>query len=57
MIEQILLDQFKLEQFDPFYSPNQDRQLICGRVINISTDHDDNKFKDSTVGLINIEYG
>jgi len=26
-------------------------------VINISTDHDEFKLKDSNIGLINIEYG
>jgi hypothetical protein len=35
-------------------SPVQTCQRVCGRVINISTE--DNKIKESTIGLFNANY-
>ena len=49
-----MLQQMFREAFDEFYSPTQDRQFVCGRVINLSTEEP--KLKESTVGLFNAAY-
>lgn len=51
MTEQILKDQFKIENFDDFGLPTTDCCRIVGRVINMSTE--DPKLKEISVGLIN----
>lgn len=50
-MEKILLQQLNRETFDEFFSPNAERQMICGRVCNISTE--DQKIKEHSIGLFN----
>ena len=50
-MEKILLQQLNRESFDEFFSPNAERQMICGRVCNISTE--DQKIKEHSIGLFN----
>ena len=54
IIEGIMKEQMKVEQFDDFDSPSQSCLRVCGRVINISTE--ENKMKDGVIGLFNADY-
>lgn len=54
LVEKLLLQQMYRESFDEFYSPTQERQFVCGRVVNLSTEEP--KLKEQTVGLFNAAY-
>lgn len=54
IVEAELKKILKTDNFVDFYSPNQNNQKVCGRVINISTEEP--KIKEGTIGLFNSSF-
>lgn len=55
IMEEVLRKQIGVDSFHEFYSPDQNIQRVCGRVINLSTE--DPKMKEQTIGIFNMNYG